>query len=439
LKHRERFAIRSKNLTLDPTHNKYISSFANIRIIQKYLVSKAEKLLIPCIDNTNVDRSVAAIHSVIIRCMRHLAAGQSLFDPTSNRAILMHEELKQSQQDAWSSKRMQQVIKMKVEKKELFHRLFAQSQSSTQRDATAGHHHHDVSSIILGQPLTSSPIASRLLPSSTSLGASAHASLTHSPLPRSPLLESRTPTTTHEYLLDAAEHSALGGDRSRSMSVSYRRASVSALGRDMPQEEDGSFDLFGSGSPNIASRSMRENETPSTMMMQFTASGHPSAAVTAESTPIASPLPSSFSLSTLQLPAAVVARAVHRSHARATLNEVDSEDDTPLASEVSSDTEDATSQSSQAHRRHMHRIDTVSQLTPSLYSYDDHDAVGVTAEIDDEHDEQDLNMDLTILQEEDEDEEEAEEAPVDEDEQLDAEQEEDRRRFEAVHLVQPAR
>lgn len=71
-KHKERFAVWSKSMTIDPKLNKYIEHFKSIRTIQKYLVKKAEKVLIPRIDNTNVDKSLGLIHSTMIRCLRRI-------------------------------------------------------------------------------------------------------------------------------------------------------------------------------------------------------------------------------------------------------------------------------------------------------------------------------------------------------------------------------
>uniref|UniRef100_A0A453GXQ3 2-phosphoglycerate kinase n=1 Tax=Aegilops tauschii subsp. strangulata TaxID=200361 RepID=A0A453GXQ3_AEGTS len=46
-KHTERFAVRAKYMTLDPTKNKYVKYINNIRTIQEYLCSRADKYLVP--------------------------------------------------------------------------------------------------------------------------------------------------------------------------------------------------------------------------------------------------------------------------------------------------------------------------------------------------------------------------------------------------------
>lgn len=79
-KHKERFAVRTKHMTIDPRYNKYIKHVKNIRIIQKHLIKKAEAALIPRIDNSNVDKSIGLIHVTIVRCLRQIAEGSSIFD-----------------------------------------------------------------------------------------------------------------------------------------------------------------------------------------------------------------------------------------------------------------------------------------------------------------------------------------------------------------------
>jgi 2-phosphoglycerate kinase len=67
-------------MTLDPKYNKYIQFFRSIRCIHKHLAKKAEALLIPRIDNSNVDKSVGTIHSTIVRVMRKLEEGEKVYD-----------------------------------------------------------------------------------------------------------------------------------------------------------------------------------------------------------------------------------------------------------------------------------------------------------------------------------------------------------------------
>ncbi|KAJ1694656.1 hypothetical protein LUZ63_011354 [Rhynchospora breviuscula] len=93
-KHMERFAVRAKYMTLDPAKNKYVKYIRNIRSIQEYLCHRADKHLVPKINNTNVDRSVAAIHATVFSCLRRREAGESLYDPNTNTVPLLNEEYK---------------------------------------------------------------------------------------------------------------------------------------------------------------------------------------------------------------------------------------------------------------------------------------------------------------------------------------------------------
>jgi 2-phosphoglycerate kinase len=91
-KHKERFAVRTKHMTIDPRFNKYIKNVKNIRIIQKHLIKKAEAALIPRIDNSNVDKSIGLIHVTIVRCLRQIAEGTPIFDAQRKQATRMHHE-----------------------------------------------------------------------------------------------------------------------------------------------------------------------------------------------------------------------------------------------------------------------------------------------------------------------------------------------------------
>ncbi|KAF3335446.1 P-loop NTPase domain-containing protein LPA1 [Carex littledalei] len=93
-KHMERFAVRAKYMTLDPAKNKYIKYIRNIRSIQEYLCHRADKYLVPKINNTNVDRSVAAIHATVFSCLRRRETGESLYDPNTKTVPLLNEEYK---------------------------------------------------------------------------------------------------------------------------------------------------------------------------------------------------------------------------------------------------------------------------------------------------------------------------------------------------------
>ncbi|ONK63776.1 uncharacterized protein A4U43_C07F18810 [Asparagus officinalis] len=113
-KHMERFAVRAKYMTLDPAKNKYVKYIRNIRTIQEYLSNRADKHLVPKINNTNVDRSVAAIHATVFSCLRRREAGELLYDSATNTVSVVHEEYRnQCTANSVSSKGMFQLIQRK--------------------------------------------------------------------------------------------------------------------------------------------------------------------------------------------------------------------------------------------------------------------------------------------------------------------------------------
>ena len=127
-KHKERFAVRSKNMTIDPKFNKYVKHFKNIRIIQRYLTKKAESALVPRIDNSNVDKSISLIHVTIMRCLRHLADGTAIYDPKSKQAVLIHQEFNLLSKNQLSSRDAQAIIHQQVNKNEVMELLFSKTE-----------------------------------------------------------------------------------------------------------------------------------------------------------------------------------------------------------------------------------------------------------------------------------------------------------------------
>jgi len=110
-KHMERFAVRAKYMTLDPAKNKYVKYIRNIRTIQEYLCNRADKHLVPKVNNTNVDKSVAAIHATVFSCLRRREAGETLYDSTTNTVFVVDEEYRnQCVANSLSSKGMFQLI-----------------------------------------------------------------------------------------------------------------------------------------------------------------------------------------------------------------------------------------------------------------------------------------------------------------------------------------
>ena len=125
-KHRERFALRSHPAAVNP----YILHFPAIRTIQKHMIATADTIdaqhWLPTIDNTNMDRSVAAVHEIVSKVMvregRQAADSDSMEWSGEGRADVLRE-VDEMRAGAWSSKAMQRVIRMKVEKRHLFDRL----------------------------------------------------------------------------------------------------------------------------------------------------------------------------------------------------------------------------------------------------------------------------------------------------------------------------
>uniref|UniRef100_A0A803LPN3 Uncharacterized protein n=2 Tax=Chenopodium quinoa TaxID=63459 RepID=A0A803LPN3_CHEQI len=113
-KHLERFAVRAKYMTLDPSKNKYVKYIRNIRRIQEYLCNRADKHLVPKVNNTNVDKSVAAIHATLFSCLKRREAGEQLYDPATNTVSIISEEYKnQCAAHSWNSKGIFQLIQRK--------------------------------------------------------------------------------------------------------------------------------------------------------------------------------------------------------------------------------------------------------------------------------------------------------------------------------------
>ena len=58
-------------LQLHSYHYSYRNSYTVVHGVQDYLCRRADKHMIPKVDNTNVDRSVATIHATVLACLRH--------------------------------------------------------------------------------------------------------------------------------------------------------------------------------------------------------------------------------------------------------------------------------------------------------------------------------------------------------------------------------
>ena len=132
-KHKERFFVRSKRMTIDPRFNKYVQHFKSIRIIHKSSVKNSEKALIPKIDNTNVDKSLGIIHSTIVRSLRKIVNNEPLYDKTRKQATGLYQEFNAVNKNRLSSSEAQKIIRSKVNKGEIFRR-FLEDRDENQRN-----------------------------------------------------------------------------------------------------------------------------------------------------------------------------------------------------------------------------------------------------------------------------------------------------------------
>ncbi|KAI7875628.1 hypothetical protein K492DRAFT_240179 [Lichtheimia hyalospora FSU 10163] len=112
-KHTERFAIRAKYMTVAPRSNKYIRYFDNIRLIQSHLCQQADEWMIPKVDNTNVDRSLAILHMTVLHVLARLRVQHKTFTPhpVTHKFDIVHTEFAKVHHATWSSKQMLRQIR----------------------------------------------------------------------------------------------------------------------------------------------------------------------------------------------------------------------------------------------------------------------------------------------------------------------------------------
>lgn len=117
-KHKERFAVRSKYMTLDERFNKYIENFQNIRIIQKFLIKKSNENLISKMDNTNIDKSMGLILKTIMSYFRKLYIRKETI-PDNNNLLYIYEQFNKLNKNVWSSQAVKDYVTSKVNKADL--------------------------------------------------------------------------------------------------------------------------------------------------------------------------------------------------------------------------------------------------------------------------------------------------------------------------------
>lgn len=117
-KHKERFAVRSKYMTLDERFNKYIENFQNIRIIQKCLIKKSNENLISKVDNTNIDKSMGLILKTIMSYFRKVYIRKETI-PDNNHLLYLYEEFNKINKNVWSSQAVKDYVTSKVNRVDL--------------------------------------------------------------------------------------------------------------------------------------------------------------------------------------------------------------------------------------------------------------------------------------------------------------------------------
>ena len=72
----------------------------------------------PQIDNSNVDKSLGLIHSIIVRCLRKIGEGKSIYDPLRKQTQLLNLEYNRITKNQMSSKQARELIHQRVNRDE---------------------------------------------------------------------------------------------------------------------------------------------------------------------------------------------------------------------------------------------------------------------------------------------------------------------------------
>lgn len=144
-KHKERFAVRSRMMTLDARYNKYVEHFEYIRIIQSYLVKKSDRLLLPKVDNTNVDKSIGMIQETILRSFKDIYNNNiSNYDESNDMLSNYFNNFSKLSKNLLSSKEAGVLISQKVNKNFLFEKYFNEKDERVERVTTEKKYIDDV-------------------------------------------------------------------------------------------------------------------------------------------------------------------------------------------------------------------------------------------------------------------------------------------------------
>lgn len=108
--HRQRFAVRAKYMTTDPSENRYISHFDAIRCVQNYLSEGASHHLLPKIDNRNIDRSMETMHQTIFSYLKKLEGRKSMYDESTQKLTFLDSVWKRRKQKMTSKSKSLKAI-----------------------------------------------------------------------------------------------------------------------------------------------------------------------------------------------------------------------------------------------------------------------------------------------------------------------------------------
>jgi 2-phosphoglycerate kinase len=130
-KHKERFAIRAKQMTLDAKYNKYVQNLGSIRAIQGYLLKKADGHRLPKIDNSNIDKSIGMMHETILKAFKDIFNKKKLnFNTESHQFDNLYNKFMNFNKNVLSSKEANILISQKVNKNFLLEKFFGHSNSN---------------------------------------------------------------------------------------------------------------------------------------------------------------------------------------------------------------------------------------------------------------------------------------------------------------------
>ncbi|KAH0794982.1 hypothetical protein GPJ56_001108 [Histomonas meleagridis] len=109
--HRQRFAVRAKYMTTDPSQNRYISNFPAIRLVQRSLSQGASQYLIPKIDNRNIDRSLETMHQTLFSYLKKQQGRPTMFDPKTQKLTFLNSVWRRRKQKLTSKTNTLKAIK----------------------------------------------------------------------------------------------------------------------------------------------------------------------------------------------------------------------------------------------------------------------------------------------------------------------------------------